>query len=186
MMQPKYSTDYIVWADALRVLATVAVVVMHVSAIALKQSDAFDWWIGNMFVSLSQWGVPIFIMISGALLLDPSKDEKVSIYLTKRFKRILIPLLFWTCVYFAFLQLRGQDITLRFALKSFFTGGPYYHLYFLYLILGLYLITPALKIYIHNASPANVQYCLAICFLFVILQNLFVFIQHEEGPSPFI
>jgi surface polysaccharide O-acyltransferase-like enzyme len=62
------SSDYLIWADALRVLAAVAVVVMHVSATALKQSDCFDWWIGNIFVSLSQWGVPIFIMISGALL----------------------------------------------------------------------------------------------------------------------
>lgn len=185
MIKSNKSSEYLIWADALRVFAAIAVVIMHVSAIALKQPDAFDWWIGNIFVSLSQWGVPIFIMISGALALDSSKDESISFYLTKRFKRILIPLLFWSCIYFVFLKLRGHEITVRFVLKSFFTGGPYYHLYFLYLILGLYLITPALKIYLHHASPVNIQYCLAICFLFVILQKLFGFLQHEEGPSPF-
>jgi surface polysaccharide O-acyltransferase-like enzyme len=119
------------------------------------------------------------------LLLDPSKEETISFYLAKRSKRILLPLFFWSCVYFIFLKLRGHEITARFVLTSFFNGGPYYHLYFLYLILGLYLITPALKIYLNHASPLNVHYCLAICFSFVILQKLFAFLQHEELPSPF-
>ena len=186
MIQSNKSSEYLIWADALRVFAAIAVVVMHVSAIAIKQSDAFDWWIGNIFVSLSQWGVPIFIMISGALMLDSSKNERISFYLAKRFKRILIPLLFWSCVYFVFLKLRGHEITVYFVLKSFFfTGGPYYHLYFLYLILGLYLLTPALRIYLRHASPTNIQYCIAICFLFAILYKLFGFLQHEDGTPSF-
>ena len=183
MIQANKSSEYLIWADALRVLATVAVVVIHVSAnvvFAIGKINPFEWWVGNILDSASRWCVPMFVMISGALLLDPSKNEEISIFFGKRIKRIIIPLIFWSFTYFLWLKIRGQEITLRYMVRNLLTGGTYYHLYFLYLIFGLYLITPVLKTYLQFASSRNITYFVIICFLFVIVQQFVNFIESRE------
>ena len=66
----------LVYMDWLRVLATIAVVTIHVSAgyvSVLDANNASRWMAGNLFESISRASVPIFVMISGALLLKGQK-----------------------------------------------------------------------------------------------------------------
>jgi surface polysaccharide O-acyltransferase-like enzyme len=124
-------------------------------------------------------------MLSGALLLDPENNEQTVTFLRKRFKRIVIPLLFWSCLYFLWLALRGHPITTKFIIRRFLSEGPYYHLYFLYLILGLYIITPILKTYLRSASSKNLSYFLLICFSLGTLNGTFNFFNDSDNYSSF-
>ena len=66
----------LVYMDWLRVLATIAVVTIHVAAgyvSVLDANNASRWMAGNLFESISRASVPIFVMISGALLLKGQK-----------------------------------------------------------------------------------------------------------------
>ena len=66
----------LVYMDWLRVLATIAVVTIHVSAGYVSMLDASNvsrWMAGNFYDSFSRASVPIFVMISGALLLREQK-----------------------------------------------------------------------------------------------------------------
>jgi len=56
----------------------------------------------NIYNSLSKPSVPLFVMLTGALLLMPEKvGEPLSVFFKKRLNRIGLPFLFWGVVYFA-------------------------------------------------------------------------------------
>ena len=66
-----------VWLDNSRIIAILAVVFLHVSAGVVTESviGTESWWVGNLYDSLVRWCVPVFVMISGAVLLDHSKKK---------------------------------------------------------------------------------------------------------------
>ena len=71
----------------LRIISTFAVVILHVVAFYVLKFEEFPfktWNIAHLIDSCIRFCVPVFLMISGALLLD--KDEKLELFLTKRFK----------------------------------------------------------------------------------------------------
>ncbi len=128
------------------------IIALHSSAQGVIQYDAIsleNWWICNSIDSLSRWAVPMFIMLSGALLLDPAKQESWRIFYKKRAKRILAPFIFWVSFYFFWNDyLYGEPVDKEFILKALLNGLTYNHLYFLFIILGLYLVTPFLRIFV--------------------------------------
>lgn len=82
-------------------MSAFGVVIIHVSAyiITSEKVNTYPWWIGNFFDSYVRWCVPIFVLISGYLILEPYKDENTYAFLKKRFQRIAIPLVFWSTIY---------------------------------------------------------------------------------------
>lgn len=65
------SKNRIFYLDILRVIACLSVIMIHSSAeYVTNDIGSFNFWIGNLFDSLTRIGVPIFVMISGALMLD--------------------------------------------------------------------------------------------------------------------
>src|SRR5947209_17248353 len=85
------------YGDAIRILGTVAVVVGHVSDLRLFSDKVLDrdWWVCNVWDCLTRWAVPCYIMLSGALLLDPARGETPRDFYRKRLARIGVPLVFW-------------------------------------------------------------------------------------------
>ncbi|MDQ6971139.1 MAG: acyltransferase family protein, partial [Mariprofundaceae bacterium] len=83
-----------IWLDNSRVLAVFAVILVHVSDgfVSHYPMGSEYWWIGNIYDSAVRWCVPVFVMISGALLLDPAKHENLNTFYRKRFSRICIPI----------------------------------------------------------------------------------------------
>ena len=67
----------ILWMDLARLVAAAWVVTIHVAAVPVRNIKEVpaDWWLwANLYESLSQAAVPLFIMLSGASLLtqDPT------------------------------------------------------------------------------------------------------------------
>ena len=131
--------EYFEW---LRVFSCFSVVVLHVSSQKWYSSHilSHQWKIFNFYDSIVRYGVPIFFMISGAIFLE--KDISLGIMLTKYIKSIYIKLLFWSFSY----SLREKIIYKNNYKKTFliFLNG-HFHLWYLFRICGLYLITPFLK-----------------------------------------
>lgn len=63
------------WISLTRVLAIVFVVMLHSAAFYYNNFNAanYGWLVGNAGNALSRWAVPVFVMISGALLLGNNK-----------------------------------------------------------------------------------------------------------------
>ena len=90
------------WVHRAKVLAIFAVVILHVASQVLENTSIFgtyNWWMGNLFDAGTRWSVPVFVMVSGYLLLDPSKQEDFRTFYKKRANKILIPTIFWSIFY---------------------------------------------------------------------------------------
>ena len=110
-----------------------------------EQLGTISWHMANFIDSAMRWAVPVFVMLSGALLLDEKKQTSPREFWTRRMNRLLPALLFWSIVYLAWRALFWhQPLTLNTIALDLIAGRPYIHLYFLFLIAGLYLVTPFL------------------------------------------
>src|SRR3546814_2240779 len=92
--------------DTARVGACFMVVILHVAATRFGTFDD-QWWASNFYDSLARSCVPLFLMITGVLLLG--KQESLPAFLSKRFARILPPLLFWSLFYMTWNTLKGEQ-----------------------------------------------------------------------------
>lgn len=133
------------WVHWLRVLAACAVVANHACAKDFIQHPVTGsaWQSMAAFEALTRGCVPAFVMISGALLLDPARELPLGKLFRKYFLRILIALVFWSLAYavlYTGLYLRAP---LAEVLEAARVG--YSHLWYLYMLLGLYLVTPLLR-----------------------------------------
>lgn len=158
----------LIHADVLRLTAMLAVVVLHVSARALVKAPAYGelWWAGNVCDSLSRWSVPVFVMLSGALLLGSPRPEPVLSFMRRRFGKILIPLLGWGAIYLSFrVLILHESLGAWKILQEVLAGPMFYHLWFMYVLIGLYLVTPLLRRLVSAASPGELNYFLALWLL---------------------
>jgi len=165
--------------DILRAVAAFAVVVIHVSALVVQSliGNSFNWWTADFFHASVMWAVPVFVMISGALLLDPKRDYTTRGFLARRASRVLAPLVFWSAFYLA-LRIMHGDLSLERGLVLLLFGRPYSHMWYLYMIVGLYLITPVLRVFLAAAKPQEVKYAVYMAFaLGIIYSHLFLLLE---------
>ncbi|MCX8150455.1 MAG: acyltransferase family protein [Candidatus Bathyarchaeota archaeon] len=163
------SGDFFLNADLIRVVAITFVIFLHAATEPHEVSDIMAseevtrWWVSNIYSSLARPAVPMFIMLSGALLLQPSKlNEPLRVFFKKRLARIGPPFLFWSLAYFAWRAFVNNEVlTFNSVLHSILTG-PYLHFWFLYLITGLYLVTPLLRIIVAYADWKIIRYFLGL------------------------
>lgn len=139
------------YGDAMRVLGTVAVVVGHCCDMFFYNAGwaaqrPGGWWAVNVADAAARFAVPLFIMLSGAVLLDPGRGQGARAFYRKRLARLGVPILFWTPLFLALEVLWLGWKTPRGALESLLHGEPYAHLHFVFRIFGLYAITPLLRL----------------------------------------
>lgn len=167
-----------VWLDNARIIAIFAVVFLHAAAGVVVQSyiGTESWWIGNIYDSLVRWCVPVFVMISGALLLDPGKKEGLRDFYFKRLSRILVPILFWSAFFLLWTMLKGiakgKAPSLLDLAILLFSGKPYFHMWFLYMIVVLYLFTPFFRKIIANSSRNEITMLVVFIALLSALNSI--------------
>lgn len=160
------------YADLLRTLATLAAIVLYTSVYWLDRAAAgsASYTILNTYNALTRWCAPMFAMLSGAFLLDPKKGVKLRDIFLRYILRILIVLLVWGTLY-ALIDHGWSSGRLTWggvksALTHVLWADTHSHLWFLYILLGLYLITPVLRAFVRGASRGDLHWFLLLAFLF--------------------
>ncbi len=159
--------------DLVRTFAIICVVLIHASIESYDQSVLTDPIIAlyngttSAYQAVAIVAVPLFVMLSGALLLRPSKThEPIRVFLKKRLGRLGLAFAFWSAVYFAWgFLIDGQAFTWQALVSGIFVNGAYYHFWFFYLIGGLYLATPVLRIVVDKGGRAVTRYLLILWFV---------------------
>ncbi|MGB3222466.1 MAG: acyltransferase family protein [Desulforhopalus sp.] len=161
----------LLWVEILKLLAIFGVIILHVSASFLVPfENSREWWIGNIYDSLSRWCVPLFVMVSGSLLLPGAGKKSLRWFLLKRVRKILIPFLIWSAVYFLYrIYIKGDNLVLFQFFPMLLTEPIYYHLWFIYMLIVLYLFAPAAGSFLNRAPPKHVWYLIALWFFWVSL-----------------
>jgi surface polysaccharide O-acyltransferase-like enzyme len=150
-LQSRPAPSRAAWMDGLRIVAILAVITIHtvspLTAGAAVPRFSASWWIAATMNVASLWCVPVFIMISGALLLDPTRPRQpVKAFYRRRLQRIGVPLVFWTVLYLALRPtLFGEHLSWSHVIRDVAAGHPFLQMYYLYVIAGLYVVAPFLQ-----------------------------------------
>ncbi len=180
---------HIGWVDMLRVVACFLVVVSHCSDPCFVAADSADFMGGWAVGSLVRCCVPLFVMMSGVLLLPTSLS--LGEFYSKRLKRLAVPLVFWSILlpflfYFyqnlsggcTFPLMDGSAYTLKdtiYKASTFFLNFNYdtTPLWYLYMLVGLYLIIPILSTWVKNASRKDIR-------TFLMIWGISLFVPYVE------
>ena len=167
--------ERILYIDFLRVLAVFAVMMIHVCSYGFFNYNVYssEWQTVNFYNSLSRWAVPVFVMISGVFFLNPQREITIKKLYRKNIFRIVVALFFWGVLYQSFnvvkrIVLENCDAfsAVIDALKELVLGPAWFHLWFLYMIVGLYMFVPLFRIFTQNAKEEHFRYLFILFFLF--------------------
>ncbi|TKI70155.1 hypothetical protein FC756_08615 [Lysinibacillus mangiferihumi] len=157
------------YMDSLRAIAILGVLLLHAATpyvVLYDKIALFDWQTGIVYNALSRWCVPIFLMISGALLLG-RKEESLRTFFKKRANKILLPFIAWSIIYYAWATyMWNPGYSLKEFLIMFFNNQIYYHLWYFYALIGIYLLAPVFNIFVNHASKQMIAYVVVLWILF--------------------
>lgn len=167
--------------DIIRIIAVLAVITIHTSSPLLTESTqgSLTFTIGNILDSLSRLAVPLFLMLSGSLMLNEDRNIPTK-KLIKSAGNIYFLLLLWSGFYAVFFKViypvvTNKSVNIKDFVKAFLNG--HYHLWYLFMIAGLYLLTPVLRSFVKRDNAKTVGYFLLITiiiYLAPIFLNVFL------------
>ena len=177
----------IYYLDILRVIACLAVIMIHSSCdYVMYKTTNFNFWVGDIFDGFARIGVPLFVMISGTLLLDEKYDYSKE-KLIKHIKKMIMFFVFWSFIYCLLFNIIGQvfilhkNLSISKIINAFVQG--YYHLWYIYLIIGLYLILPLLRLWVNNKNKKYVEYFIVLSMIFNFLIPQLIIIGNCYGNA---
>jgi surface polysaccharide O-acyltransferase-like enzyme len=144
--------------DVLRIVAIFGVVAIHVFGGIVVNPElrtSPTWWAGTVVQLASIWVVPGFVMVSGALLLGArAHQDGPGHFYRKRLLRLGPAFIAWQLFYVFVVRIwmSGQQLSLGGIFQLFADGKTYTHLYFLWLIVGLYAIAPILASFLNQGG----------------------------------
>lgn len=167
------------WLDALKAMAAFGVVMTHIASINWQASapPSFDWFTASVYEITTRFAVPVFFMASGAFLLNPNKV----ITTNKIYKRLIPHALVATItasVLFVLLEsyYSGWTGWRSFLYKTI--DGPYF-IWYMWVLIGLYTLTPILRIL--ASDKKLLTYTLSLLGVFVIGKATVLSMAPESG-----
>lgn len=155
------------WVDFVRASAIFFVVLLHSAApwvLRFGLTSDFNWQVGNIIDSLTRVAVPVFFMTTGYLLL--TRPISLKSYFNKRFRRIAVPWLVWSIIFLIYKKIRLDiPITISEGFFEILNGDVYFHFWFLYTLIGLYLIIPVISWFIESDPQKRSFYFLTVWFI---------------------
>lgn len=148
--------------DVIRTVAILAIVMTHISAyivVGFPDSAKAEFIVGNIFNGLSRVGVPLFVMLSGALLLNEDKPFSAKRFYKESLLWMVLLLIGWIAAYGAFYAFcmpefigkkPGMQAFLDYVLA--FSGTNYPHLWYMFMIVGAYLLIPILRLFVKREN----------------------------------
>lgn len=162
----KPKKERIFYYDFLRAFAIIAVIICHVDHFFGPLTGTTQIIAQMTFHDIGRIGVPIFLMISGALLLNREYPD-LGQFLKKRFARIIYPFIFWIILILAQLTYYGYNQTF---IWNVFIGEPSITWYF-WVLIGIYLFLPILNSFVKEYGENGLKYFLAIWFMIMVLKT---------------
>lgn len=172
-------------ADLIRSLAIIGVLLSHITIAVSGRPDFFNgisWWFSVILGTLSRAAIPFFILISGFFILSKTESFKTS--LKRNFNRIIAPLVVWVLIYTYILG--GTSILS--ALKSLpeqIYQTNVFHLYFLEIMIGIYVVSSIFASYLKNISKKSQKFLVLFFLLLGGIQASLQFIFGECADNLF-
>lgn len=171
----------IIFIENLRVLAAFSVILIHAAAsIQFNPAEhgSINWLASNFFNSVSRWSVPIFVMISGQLLLSNSYKNKIS-FLRNKLTKLSILLLGWSFLYLFYSYFNSYisnapEVPIQTLINRFLSGQPAIHMWYLFMLISFLIVTPFIKDLLSSFSNFRI---LIISILLLTFSTVFAIVE---------
>lgn len=150
------------WIDNLRALACTMVILIHTTSFYVTHGldiGEHNWLLANLLNSASRVAVPLFFMISGFLFFGERSAGK------KHFLRVGLCLLFYSLIGLAYMAL-FTPISAPQALAGALQKPVFYHLWFFYAVIVVYLLSPLIQV-----KPASAGFIAVIVLALAVIAN---------------
>jgi len=171
----QFTSKRIIYYDYIRAFAIFGVLSCHIFAGLVVNTNIFNtnlWYYSLFFNSLRDVSVPLFVCLSGALLI--TKNDSPMVFIKKRFSKVIIPYLFWVIIFIIFeiiIFKITNPIDFIYKTISFPPIGHSVFLWFVQMILVVYIMILILNNLVsHKKSFLYIS--LIISIIFVFLYNL--------------
>ena len=179
----KKNTGYL---DVLRFVAIIVVVLIHtVSGVSTQMPErmtVYQLSFYNSIKNICTIGVPLFLMISGVLFLNPEKEVSIKDLLFKYVRRIVLALLIFGTAYALLEIIFGtrdfKPVYLWEAFYQMLLGNTWGHMWYLYMLIGIYLLIPLLKPFVKATTKEMYTYVLIMLF---VVSSVLPFIKIMTG-----
>ncbi len=156
--------------DVVRAVAIALVVLLHTAGAVANPGPTAGvaaFWAGNIYDSLARASVPLFVLLTGWLLLAPERmGEPLGRFFRRRLDRVALPLVTWSLVAWVWIAFRDHHaIAWSRFWRELLAGPVFYHLWYVYVLLGLYLAIPLLRPLAAQATPTLRRYALGLWFV---------------------
>lgn len=157
----------VLYYDLLKAIAIFCMIMLHVSGEGVVGFElGSDLWCNSVWVNAcTRWCVPVFVMISGALALNPNKETSLKKLWAKSILRLVVAFFFWSLIYALYRQSVGDFANLKSFVVFFLKGEG--HLWFISMIVVLYALTPALKLIAANRKILVYTIGVSLCLMVV-------------------
>ena len=156
------TAEGLAYTSYLRVAAISAVVLIHVLSAIIGNVEirgSRTWWAALALDMGVSWAVPVFVMVSGALLLRPAPGEGIGDFYLRRVRRIGVAVVAAHVLYFVFrATVMRQEITYEIVVTDVLQVRTFTHLYFFWIVLGLYSVTPLLRAFVRSVGERQVLF----------------------------
>ena len=171
-------TKRIKYCDALKALAIIFVILIHVLAVyrdVFINSNRVYYFFLSLLDSIDRIAVPSFFMITGILMLNKKPENDYLKYLRKRMPKLIITFTIFSLVYYisSIYKTNEQFLIFNFIRTFLSYGGVYYHLWFMYEIIRIYILIPFLYPFIKSLKKNEIKNLIITIF---ILGNVVNFI----------
>lgn len=128
-----------------------------------------------MYNTVSRFAVPCFIMMSGAYILSNSENKNYILFYKKSFMKIGVHTLIFMVMYILYRILlcfigEGDGIQEMLSLgKDIIKGAPMYHMWYMYMLIGLYALAPICIRFKNSVSKHTFE---KVAFIFLIVASL--------------
>jgi len=161
--------------DFIRFIAILMVICIHISAKGFPLLDQRHWWAVNIYESLSRIAVPLFFMVTGALLLH---RESSASSIVKRSWRIVVPLVCWSALYLLWFKYTGTNFDEW--IPRILRAPVVAHLWYLYTLLGAYLFLPVMSGFFQANSLKTLLFVMGVWFIGATIVPTVFFITQKE------
>ena len=163
------SKDRVCYFDVLNILSCIAVLALHHNGIVWQFSDSWTWRTSLVVECFAYWAVPVFLMLSGATLLNYRTKYSTKEFFKKRIIRTAIPWLFWSVIFLIWKMMTGQIVVESynpFYLFNLILSNKVENVYWYFTALfGVYLSIPILSPLIQFRK--TLWYLVGVNFIFV-------------------
>jgi len=169
-------------ADFIRAFAIIGVLAIHLTYPIYARPDfagGMTWWLAQSINAISRISIPLFIMLSGYLLL--SKTESIKQTLSRINKRLFVPLIAWSLFYLLWNNYWfGSGMNITNLINDLLSGG-FGHLYFLVIMIDLYLLLPMFRHLLQEKTKSIPLYVLIITLLFGLMYTALQYFHLEQA-----